>query len=75
MAHHDWLFVRGGEWLRRHDGVRLTLQREGWRLANASGVQVRNPESENGMFKDLEVARNACDTGKLAPDVLAVDET
>jgi hypothetical protein len=36
MGHTDWLFIRGGEWLRRQDSVRLTLQREtlqgeGWR--------------------------------------------
>jgi hypothetical protein len=44
------------------------------RLANASGVHVRNPESDTGMFADLEVARTACDAGKLAPDVLSIED-
>jgi hypothetical protein len=74
MAHHDWLFVRGGEWVRRLDGVRVTLKHDGWQVENASGELVRNPESDRGTFKDLEVVRVACDTGKLAPAVLGLEE-
>jgi hypothetical protein len=74
MAHHDWLFVRGGEWLRKHDGVRLTLRVDGWHVTSASGARAMNPGVQSGTFANLEAARVACDAGALAPDVLPVDE-
>jgi hypothetical protein len=61
MAFHDWLFVRGGEWLRRHDGVRLTLKYDGWCVHDSSGARVQSL----GPFNDVELARVACDNETL----------